>query len=119
MFAAYATVPVYEAYFRWLGFGTAIDPMVEAWRGGDRARAVELAPRDLIEDIFILGDADAQRARLEAYRAGGITCPVLMPVPLAAPGTPMSADVYGPLVESLAPRPGALEPARGTAAIGA
>jgi probable F420-dependent oxidoreductase len=32
MFAAYGTVPVYEAYFRWLGWGEAIDPMVEAWR---------------------------------------------------------------------------------------
>jgi probable F420-dependent oxidoreductase len=103
MFAAYATVPVYEQFFRWLGYGAAIDPMVEAWRAKDRARAVELAPSDLIEDIFILGDADAQRARLEAYVAGGITTPVVMPIPLAAPGTPVSADTYVELVDSLAP----------------
>ena len=31
MFSAYATVPVYEQFFRWLGWGEAIDPMVEAW----------------------------------------------------------------------------------------
>ncbi len=103
MFAAYATVPVYEQFFRWLGYGDAIDPMVEAWRAKDRAKAVELAPSDLIEDIFILGDADAQRARLEAYVAGGITTPVVMPIPLAAPGTPVSADTYVELVDSLAP----------------
>ena len=36
MFCAYATVPVYEKFFRWLGYGEAIDPMVDAWRGGDR-----------------------------------------------------------------------------------
>lgn len=103
MFAAYATVPVYEKYFRWLGYGDAIDPMVEAWRAKDRAKAVELVPRDLVEDIFILGDADAQRARLRQYVDGGITTPVLMPVPIVAPGTPVGADKYVRLVESLAP----------------
>ena len=103
MFAAYATVPVYEKFFRWLGHGDAIDPMVTAWREGDRARAVEAAPRELIEDIFILGDADAQRARLESYRAGGITTPVLMPIPAGGPGAPGSVDAVGALVESLAP----------------
>ena len=103
MFAAYATVPVYEKFFRWLGYGDAIDPMVEAWRAKDRGKAVELVPRDLVEDIFILGDADAQRARLESYVEGGITTPVLMPVPIVAPGTPVGADEYVRLVESLAP----------------
>lgn len=104
MFTAYATVPVYERFFRWLGYGEAIDAMVEAWRAGDRPRAVELAPRELVEDIFILGDAEAQRARLEAYLTGGITMPVLLIVPPAAPGAAVSPDAYGELVESLAPR---------------
>ena len=104
MFAAYATVPVYEQFFRWLGHGEAIDPMVEAWRSGDRANAAELAPRALIEDIFILGDADAQVARLESYRAGGVTTPVVLPIPPAAPGAAVSVNTYLQLVESLAPR---------------
>src|SRR4051794_1805681 len=89
MFAAYATVPVYEKYFRWLGYGDAIDPMVDAWRSGDRAKALELTPTELIEDVFVLGDADAQRKRLEAFVDAGITTPVLLLVPLgAAPGAP-------------------------------
>ena len=104
MFAAYATVPVYERFFRWLGYGEAIDPMVEAWRGGDRGKAVELVPRDLVEDIFILGDADAQRARLERYVEGGISTPVILHVPIVAPGSPVSADTFVQLVESLAPK---------------
>ena len=103
MFAAYATVPVYEAFFRWLGYGEAIDPLVEAWRSGDRAGAVELAPTELIEDIFVLGDAAAQRARLRGYVNGGITTPVIMPIPLVPPGTRVAADTYIELVESLAP----------------
>jgi probable F420-dependent oxidoreductase len=80
MFAAYATVPVYEAYFRWLGFGEAIDPMVEAWRAGDRQRALEAAPADLIHEIFIFGDAGAQKLRLAKFVENGITTPVLTPI---------------------------------------
>ena len=45
-------------------------------------------------------------ARLEEYRAGGITTPVVMPIPLAAPGTPVSPETYVELVSSLAPRAG-------------
>jgi probable F420-dependent oxidoreductase len=99
MFCAYATVPVYEKFFRWLGHGDAIDPMVDAWRGGDRAKALELAPTDLIEDVFVLGDAGEQRKRLEAYVEKGVNTPVLLIVP--ASGTRDGG--YGELVESLAP----------------
>jgi probable F420-dependent oxidoreductase len=80
MFAAYATVPVYEAFFRWLGWGEAIDPMVEAWNGGEREKARELAPDELIREIFIFGEADEQKARLAEFVAGGITTPVLTPI---------------------------------------
>ena len=74
--------------------------MVEAWRGGDRGRALEVAPTDLIEDIFVLGEPSEQRARLEAYRERGITTPVLLIIP---PGGSASVDEYGAAVESLAP----------------
>jgi probable F420-dependent oxidoreductase len=80
MFSAYATVPVYEAYFRWLGWGDAIDPMVTAWREGDRQTAREAAPEDLIREIFIFGDAEEQKLRLGEFVAGGITTPVLTPI---------------------------------------
>jgi probable F420-dependent oxidoreductase len=80
MFSAYATVPVYEAFFRWLGWGDAIDPMVEAWRAGDRQRALEAAPEELIREIFIFGDAEQQKLRLGEYVEAGITTPVLTPI---------------------------------------
>ena len=99
MFSAYATVPVYEQFFRWLGYGEAIDPMVEAWHAGDRKKALELAPRELIEDVFVLGDAAAQRERLEAFAAAGVDVPMILGIPLAEP----TSDAYVKLVESLAP----------------
>jgi probable F420-dependent oxidoreductase len=103
MFCAYATVPVYEQFFRWLGYGDAIDAMVEAWRAGDRQKALELAPQDLIEDVFVLGDPDSQKQRLRAYMDRGITVPVLLTVPAGGPGGAASAQDYQAIVESLAP----------------
>jgi alkanesulfonate monooxygenase SsuD/methylene tetrahydromethanopterin reductase-like flavin-dependent oxidoreductase (luciferase family) len=90
MFAAYGTVPVYEAFFRALGWGEAIDPMVQAWRSGDRKLALEKVPEDLIREIFILGDPDAMKARLHEFADRGITTLVL---------TPIGAD----LIDELAP----------------
>src|SRR5688572_30342360 len=80
MFSAYATVPVYEQFFRWLGWGAAIDPMVEAWNAGDRAGAREAAPEDLIREIFVFGEPEEQTERLGQFVERGITTPVLTPI---------------------------------------
>ncbi len=96
MFASYTTVPVYEAFFRWLGHGEAIDEMVEAWSRKDREAAMAAAPWELIEETFIFGEPEEMRERLEAYVEGGITCPVITPV--------TTPDKVGELIEALAPR---------------
>jgi probable F420-dependent oxidoreductase len=80
MFAGYATVPVYEAFFRGLGWGDAIDSMVDAWRAGDRKGAAALAPEELLREIFVFGGADEMRERLAAFAAAGITTLCLMPI---------------------------------------
>jgi probable F420-dependent oxidoreductase len=80
VFAAYATVPVYEAFFRALGWGDAIDPMVRAWRDGDRKLAVERAPEELVREVFVFGRPAELRERLEQFAAGGITSLCLLPV---------------------------------------
>ena len=95
LFAGYATVPVYEAFFRALGWGAALDPMVDAWRAGDRKGAAALAPEALIREIFVFGAPEEMRERLGAYAAGGITTLCLMP--LCAP-----ADLPA-LIDAMAP----------------
>jgi probable F420-dependent oxidoreductase len=95
MFASYATVPVYEAFFRWLGYGERIDDMVAAWRRKDRDAATAAAPWELIEDIFIFGEPREMKQRLRSFVDGGITLPVLTPI------TP--PDRFGDLIEALAP----------------
>ena len=93
-FASYATVPVYEQFFRALGWGERLDPMVDAWREGDRKLALERAPEDLIKEIFIFGSPDEQRARLDEFADAGITTFTLLP--FAAP------DDLPKLIEALA-----------------
>src|SRR3954452_15573979 len=95
MFSSYITVPVYEAFYRWLGYGEKIDPMVEAWNAKDRQKAAEEAPWDLIEEMFIFGSPEQMRERLQAFVDGGITLPVITPI--------TTPDKLGELIEALAP----------------
>jgi probable F420-dependent oxidoreductase len=95
MFASYATVPVYEAFFRWLGYGDRIDEMVAAWKAKDREAAVAAAPWEVIEDTFIFGTPAEMRERLQAYVAGGITLPIVTPI--------TSTDRFAEMIEALAP----------------
>jgi probable F420-dependent oxidoreductase len=80
MFSSYITVPVYTAFYRWLGYGEQIDPMLSAWESGDRQAAAAAAPWELIEDMFIFGTPDEMKERLAAFVAGGITLPILTPI---------------------------------------
>jgi probable F420-dependent oxidoreductase len=95
MFSSYITVPVYENFYRWLGYGEKIDPMVEAWNAKDRQKAAEEAPWDLIEEMFIFGEPAQMKERLGAFVEGGITLPVITPI--------TTPDRLGELIEALAP----------------
>ena len=80
MFSSYVTVPVYAAFYRWLGYGEQIDAMVAAWEAGDRQGAAAAAPWELIEDMFVFGTPEQMRERLDAFVAGGVTLPILTPI---------------------------------------
>src|ERR1044072_3819786 len=93
MFSSYITVPVYAAFYRWLGYGEQIEPMVAAWESGDRAAGAAAgaaaggsgaraaagrgAPGELIEEMFVFGPPAQMRERLDAFVAGGVPLPVL------------------------------------------
>jgi probable F420-dependent oxidoreductase len=80
MFSSYITVPVYTAFYRWLGYGEQIDPMVAAWEAGDRKAAAEAAPWEVIEETFVFGTPEQMRERIAAFAEGGITLPILTPI---------------------------------------
>jgi probable F420-dependent oxidoreductase len=92
----YATVPVYTEFFRWLGWGEQIDPVVDAWNAGDRRRALELAPEQLVREIFLLGPIEAQRERLAAFAEAGITTAALTLI--------WPPDRMSEAIDALAPR---------------
>jgi alkanesulfonate monooxygenase SsuD/methylene tetrahydromethanopterin reductase-like flavin-dependent oxidoreductase (luciferase family) len=94
-FAAYGSVPVYAAFFRALGWGEQLDPMVAAWDAKDRAEALRLAPEALMREIFLVGSPEQMRAQLERFEAEGIQTASLFPLcgPEEAPA----------FVEALAP----------------
>jgi probable F420-dependent oxidoreductase len=95
MFSSYITVPVYAAFYRWLGFGDQIAAMCEAWEAKDRQAAAAAAPWELIEDAFIFGSPEQMKERLGAFVEGGVTLPILTPI--APP------DQVPELIEALAP----------------
>lgn len=80
MFSSYITVPVYAEFYRWLGYGERIDPMIAAWESGDRQAAAAAAPWELIEEMFIFGSPEEMKERLAAFVDGGITLPILTPI---------------------------------------
>jgi alkanesulfonate monooxygenase SsuD/methylene tetrahydromethanopterin reductase-like flavin-dependent oxidoreductase (luciferase family) len=94
MFSSYITVPVYAAFYRWLGYGDEIDAMVAAWEGGDRQAAATAAPWDLIEAMFIFGSPEEMVERIGAFVEGGITLPILTPI--------TTPDKLGELIGALA-----------------
>jgi probable F420-dependent oxidoreductase len=95
MFSSYITVPVYAAFYRWLGYGEQIEPMIAAWEAGDRQAAAAAAPWELIEEMFIFGSPEQMKERIGAFVEGGITLPILTPI--------TTPDKLGELIEALAP----------------
>ncbi|QKW38894.1 LLM class F420-dependent oxidoreductase [Actinomadura sp. NAK00032] len=81
MIAAYMTVPVYRAFHEWLGRGEALRPMNEAWAAGDRKKALEVIPDEVVDDLIVHGSPEACRARVREYVDSGLTTPVLAVVP--------------------------------------
>ncbi len=95
MFSSYITVPVYAAFYRWLGYGEEIEAMVNAWASGDRQGAAAAAPWELIEEMFIFGSPEQMVERINAFVEGGITLPILTPI--------TTPDKLEELIEALSP----------------
>jgi probable F420-dependent oxidoreductase len=93
--AAYLTVPAYAAFQEWLGRGDALRPMNEAWTAGDRARALELIPDTLLDELIVHGTPAECARRVEEYAAAGITT--------TAPMISVQGDQAHELLRALAP----------------
>ncbi len=74
---AYVTVPQYNQFFREIGYDKEAAIAMNAWNAGDRKKALESIPNDMVEKIFVFGTAEQCRARLEDYARAGITTTAL------------------------------------------
>lgn len=74
---AYLNVPVYAEFHRWLGRGERLQPMWDAWAEGDRRKALEVIPDDLVDELIIHGSPEACREHIQRYVEAGVTTPAL------------------------------------------
>jgi len=81
MVTAYLNVDAYAAFHRWLGRGPALEPMWDAWQAGDRKRALEVIPNQVIDDLIIHGSYAKCRDHINRYIDAGVTIPALAIVP--------------------------------------
>lgn len=75
--AAYLNVPVYAAFHRWIGRGDQLQPMWDAWAAGDRKKALEVIPDEVVDDIIIHGSPEECREHIGRYVEAGVTTPAL------------------------------------------
>lgn len=99
---SYAPVDVYARSLAAQGYGAEIAAIREAWAAGDRKRAVELVPQEMLDALFVMGGPERAARRLDELRAAGVTTPVLLPMSFADPSE--RADRVRRAVEELAPR---------------
>lgn len=81
---AYVTVPQYNKFFREIGYANEAEVAIDAWNKGDRRKALETIPEDMVEKIFVFGTPERCRKRLDDYARAGITTSALQFTTLAS-----------------------------------
>ena len=87
LIAEYMNVPVYAAFHEWIGRGEAFRDMWDAWKEGDRKKATESIPDEVLDALIVNGSAEECAEHVKRYAANGITTP--MPMMLASPDDTM------------------------------
>jgi len=75
----YATVDVYQAFFRTAGYADEVDAVTAAWAAGDRAGAVKRISPRMLDGLGVVGDEAFCRARIAEFARSGLTQPVVVP----------------------------------------
>jgi len=93
----YFATSVYNRFVAWCGFEDEAREILAGWTARDRARTNRAVSDDMVDRIAIIGPASHCRERLEAFRAAGVTTPMVAAV---------AADEAGAraILEAVAPR---------------
>nr|WP_042180791.1 LLM class F420-dependent oxidoreductase [Kibdelosporangium sp. MJ126-NF4]CEL14592.1 F420-dependent N(5),N(10)-methylenetetrahydromethanopterin reductase [Kibdelosporangium sp. MJ126-NF4]CTQ96780.1 F420-dependent N(5),N(10)-methylenetetrahydromethanopterin reductase (EC 1.5.99.11) [Kibdelosporangium sp. MJ126-NF4] len=84
LISSYLTVPVYAAFHDWLGRGELLKPMHEAWAAGDRQRANEVIPDEVVDALIVHGSPERCREIVAQYVESGLDTPVISVLPTGA-----------------------------------
>jgi probable F420-dependent oxidoreductase len=79
MMGPYFATSVYNRFVAWCGFGDEAREIDAGWRAKDRPRNLGAVTDDMIDRLAIIGPAAECRARLAAFRAAGVTTPMIQP----------------------------------------
>ena len=90
----YLSLPYYRTMFRASGYG---DALAAFDRDRGPGRDADAVPAAFVDALGAIGDARRARAEVDAYRAAGVTLPVVRPI-----GSPESAHARATL-EAVAP----------------
>ena len=81
--AAYLNVPVYAAFHEWVGRGDRLQGMWDAWKGGDRGKALEEIPDSVVDELIVHGSPEACREHIGRYLENCVTTAALAVMPFA------------------------------------
>jgi alkanesulfonate monooxygenase SsuD/methylene tetrahydromethanopterin reductase-like flavin-dependent oxidoreductase (luciferase family) len=79
VFGPYFATSVYNRFVAWCGFAAEAKEILGGWQAKDRGRVAAGVTDDMIDRIGILGSAEECRERIEAFRAAGVTTPMVSP----------------------------------------
>jgi probable F420-dependent oxidoreductase len=81
MISSYLTVHAYAEFQRWLGRTEVLQPMWDAWAAGDRKKANEVIPDEVVDELIVHGSFAECRSHVQRYIDAGVQIPAIAIVP--------------------------------------
>lgn len=78
-FAPYYATPVYNRFLAWAGYEDVANTITEGWQQKDRAKTTGALSDELVDEIAIIGSADACRERIRKASEVGIHTHIIAP----------------------------------------
>ena len=63
--------------YRRMGYAEVVDDVTRLFRSGQKEKAAEIIPDELVDDAAIVGDADHVRKQIAIWEAAGVTMMVI------------------------------------------
>ena len=80
IFGPYVATSVYNRLYRTLGYEVEAQAVADAAARGDRQAIGTALSDELVDDVLVLGDADAVVAKVKEYVANGVTTVAIAPL---------------------------------------